>query len=157
MSLNINELIAASLCAARVSIEKHGISGLQALIVHPKGVQCLLGRAAPSSQAEEEGLDYQINALVAELGGQMVILISDKWVAVNTPDNFVAYSSKGPFPGNQKAIVVEIYGFEGILKCGMQKYRHCPDGQVSFEEFVWGALPTDGNHSDGSADPSKEN
>lgn len=155
--IDINKLIAASLCAARASIEKYGTCGFLVLIAHPKGVQCLIRRAAPSNQAEENTLDRQVNALIVALNGQSVIFISDKWVAVNTPDNFVAYSSKAPFPGNHKAIVVEIYGFEGIMKCGMQKYRHCPDGQVRFEEFVWEVLPPNGNHSDGPADPSKEN
>ena len=153
---DINKLIATSLCAARASIEDHGTCAFRILIVHPEGVQVLIQRAAPSNRAEEEGLNRHINGLIVALNGQMVIFVSDQCIAEDT-NNHLALSYTARFPGAPKAIVVEIYGFEGILKCGMQKYRHCPDGQVRFEEFVWGALPPNGNHSDGPADPSKEN
>ena len=89
MPHDLNELIATSLCAARASIEDHGTCAFLILIVHPEGVQVLIHRAAPSNRAEEEGLNRQINDLIVALNGQMVIFVSDQWIAEDTNNHLV--------------------------------------------------------------------
>jgi len=152
---DLHELIAMSLRAPCASIVDHGTCPFLIFIVHPEGVQVLIYPAPPSNRGEEAGVKRQINDLIVALNGQMVIFVSDQWIAEDT-NNHLVLSYAAWFPGAPKAIVVEIHGLKGILKRGLQKYRHCADGQVRFEEFVWGVSPSDRDYSC-PRDASKEN
>jgi hypothetical protein len=123
----VMELICDSLSDARSAIEDCGIWLPLVHLCHPEGVQSMVIPAPPSGPGHETEAADPINRLRKELNAYLVIMLSDNWIAEMIPGT-------NPYA----ALVVTIWGSDGLPTYGTQKYRRCVGGQVLFDEFLWG-------------------
>lgn len=72
-----------------------------------------------------------------ELNGTLVIMITDNCVRDETANLPLTPSQQSPRPSSCEALMVAIWGPDGIPTCGMQLYQRCADGKVMFEELEW--------------------
>ena len=79
----------------------------------------------------------QISSKMKELNATLAIMITDTWVANETQKNSVTGSQHHPFSGSAEALMVAIWGPDGVATCGAQMYSRCSTGKVEFEELKW--------------------
>ena len=79
----------------------------------------------------------QISSKMKELNATLAIMITDTWVANETQKNSVTGSQHHPFSGSAEALMVAIWGPDGVATCGAQMYSRCSTGKVVFEELEW--------------------
>jgi hypothetical protein len=137
MTIDIEELIELSLCEARSVIKAGGTWSPLVHILHPEGMQSMRIRRMSADPREKDRVASLINSEMKELNGIVAIMITDNWVADETGGNSVHRSMQTPFPGQAQALVVAIWGADGVATCGMQMYRRCANGKVEFEELKW--------------------
>jgi hypothetical protein len=123
----VMEFIYDSLRDARSVIEGGGIWEPLIRICHPEGVQSIVIPIAQLASAHKVNVADKINHLRKELNAHLVIMIADNLIAETT-------SVTSPY----EALVVTIWGSDGLPSYGTQRYRRCVGGQVLFEEFSWG-------------------
>lgn len=59
------------------------------------------------------------------------------WVANETQKLSATGSLQHPLPGSAEALMVAIWGPDGVTTCGAQMQRRCADGKVEFDELKW--------------------
>jgi hypothetical protein len=64
-------------------------------------------------------------------------MITDTWAANEAQKHSVSGSLQHPHPGSTEALMVAIWGPDGVPTFGAQMYRRCADGKVEFEELIW--------------------
>ena len=93
-----------------------------------------LERSGPANRTE---VVDRINRLRKELDGYLVIMLADNLIREENLDNSVPRSTDDPLPVPFDALVVTVWGSNGLPIHGMQRYSRCVAGQLLFEEFLW--------------------
>ena len=97
-----------------------------------------------SSDPHEKNLIASlINSKMKELNAIVAIMITDTWVGDAAPGSPLPCSLQSPSPGRHEALMVAIWGPDGVATCGMQMYRRCANGKVEFEELKWAEPSTE--------------
>jgi hypothetical protein len=91
-----------------------------------------------SGPAHKNEVSDTINRLQKELDGYLVILLMDNLIQEGDLVNSVPRSPDSPLPGPFDALVVTVWGSDGLPIYGMQRYSRSVAGQVLFEKFLWG-------------------
>ncbi len=131
------EVLQRSLSEARSVIEAGGTWSPLVHILHPEGMQSMRIKGMSADLREKDRVARLIIADMKELNAIVAIMITDNWVADETWGNSVHRSMQAPFPGRAQALVVAIWGPDGVATCGMQMYRRSANGKVEFEELKW--------------------
>lgn len=137
MTNDIEELIELSLSEARSAIEEDGSWEPLVHIVHPKGVESIVIRGMGADPRQKDQLASRINSRLRELNGLLVIMVTDCWVSKRIPGKSMTPSPQTPFLHLAEALMVSVWGPDGVATCGVQKYRSCADGKVEFDELKW--------------------
>lgn len=160
------EVIHSSLSEARTVIGKGATWSPLVHILHPKGMNSMRIRGMSADPHEKNEVASLINTRLKELKGIVTIMITNNWLSQERPGQAQSPSLQAPFPGREEALVVAIWGPDGVATCGFQRYRRCADGKVAFKELEWKEPSTDfrfaratmDSHTDESgihADPEK--
>jgi hypothetical protein len=137
MTNDIEELIELSLSEARSAIEEGGSWEPLVHIVHPKGVESIVIRGMGADPRQKNQLADRINSRLKELNGLLVIMITDCWVGKEIPGESMTPSLQTSFHRQAEALMISVWGPDGVATCGVQMYRRCADGKVVFEELQW--------------------
>ncbi len=132
------ELICDSLSDARSVIEDGGTWDPLVHVCHAGGVQSMVIPRSRSGPAHRTEVVDQINRLRKEFNGYLVMMFDDNWIPEENLGNSVTRSQDGSFPGRYEALVVTIWGSDGLPTYGTQRYRRSVGGQVLFDKFIWG-------------------
>lgn len=135
MTNDIEELIELSLSKARSAIEEDGSWEPLVHIFHPKGVESIVIRGLGADPRQKDQLANRINSRLRELNGLLVIMVTDCWVGKGIPGKSMPPSLQTPFHRQAEALMVSVWGPDGVATCGAQMYRRCADGKVEFEEL----------------------
>src|SRR5208283_256522 len=131
------EVLQHSLSEARSVIEAGGTWSPLVHILHPEGMQSMRIRGMSADPRESDRVMSLISADVKSLNAIATIMITDNWVSDERPGNSADRSMQAPFPGRAEALVVAVWGPDGVATWGMQMYRRCAIGKVEFEELKW--------------------
>jgi hypothetical protein len=132
------EVLQRSLSEARSVIEAGGTWSPLVHILHPEHMVSVRFPGLSEDPREKARVVSQISSGMKELNANVAIMITDTWVANETRRNSVTGSLQHPFPGSAEALMVAIWGPDGVTTCGAQIYRRCANGKVDFEELKWG-------------------
>jgi hypothetical protein len=134
----VNEMLQRSLREARSAIEEEGSWEPLVHILHPQGVESFVIRGMGADPRQKDHLANRINSRLRELNGLLVIMVTDCWVGEGIPGKSVAPSLHTSFHRQAEALMVSVWGPDGVATSGVQMYRRCTDGKVAFEELEWG-------------------
>lgn len=137
MTIDVEELVELSLSEARSAIEGYGSWEPLVHIFHPKGVESILIRGLGADPRQKDQLANRINSRMKELNGILVIMVTDCWVGKGIPENSMTGSLQTPYLRQAEALMVAVWGPDGVTTCGMQMYRHCSNGKVQFDKLEW--------------------
>jgi hypothetical protein len=137
MTDRVMEVIQSSLSKARSVIEAGGTWSPLLHILHPEEIVSARFPGLSEDPREKGRVISQISSKMKELNATLAIMITDTWVADEKWRNSVHRSMQTPFPGRADALVVAIWGPDGVATCGMQMYKRDPNGKVVFESFEW--------------------
>lgn len=131
------EVLQNSLSKARSVIEAGGTWSPLVHILHPEDMVSVRFPGLSADPREKDRVVRQISAGMRELDGKLAIMITDNWVANEKWANSVHRSMQTPFPGRAEALVVAIWGPDGVATCGVQMYKRDPNGKIVFQSFEW--------------------
>src|ERR1017187_5398314 len=137
MTDRVMEVIQSSLSKARSVIEAGGTWSPLLHILHPEEIVSARFPGLSEDPREKGRVISQISSKMKELNATLAIMITDTWVANETQKNSVTGSQHHPFSGSAEALMVAIWGPDGVATCGAQMYSRCSTGKVEFEELEW--------------------
>jgi hypothetical protein len=143
ITAEVMEVIQNSLIKARSVIEAGGSWSPLVHILHPGEMVSVRFPGLSEDPREKDRIISQVSSGMKELNANVAIMITGTWVANETQRNSVTGSLQHPLPGSVEALMVSVWGPDGIPTCGAQMYRRCTAGKVDFEELKWEASSTE--------------
>jgi hypothetical protein len=140
---DVIEVLQNSLSEARSVIEAGGTWSPLVHILHHGDMVSIRIRGMSADPREKDRTTSLISSKMKELNAILAIMITDTWVGHATSGNPLPRSLENPFPGRAEALMVAIWGPDGVATCGLQMYRRCADGKIEFEELKWGEPSTE--------------
>src|ERR1019366_7918065 len=126
------EVLQNSLSKARTVIEAGETWSPLVHILHPGEMVSVRFPGLSEDPREKGPVVSQISSKMKELNATLAIMITDTWVANETQKNSVTGSQHHPFSGSAEALMVAIWGPDGVATCGAQMYSRCSTGKVEF-------------------------
>lgn len=137
MKDEVTEVIENSLSKARSVIEAGETWSPLVHILHPEDMVSVRFPGLSEDPREKGRVISQISSGMRELNANVAIMITDTWTANETQKQFVTRSLQHPLPGSAEALMVVIWGPDGVPTSGAQLYRRSASGKVEFEELQW--------------------
>ncbi len=137
MNDEVTEVIENALSRARSVIEAGETWSPLVHILHPEDMVSVRFPGLSEDPREKGRVISQISSGMKELNAIVAIMITDTWAANETQRHSVTGSLQHPLPGSAEALMVAIWGPDGVPTFGAQMFRRSASGKVEFEKLKW--------------------